>query len=324
MTYSFVFVCQRGPLEVQAMLLAASLRDSSRGDHQLIAAVPTPEARWGRPRADAVRFLRELGVDIVPIVNEIDASYPIGNKVSCLLIEVAGDVTVFVDSDMLCLQPFSRLPELEADFCAKPADAYTFRKDNEQHRQWEKIYGSFDLPVPAARMIATESGELMPPYFNAGFIAVRRGVELGKAWVACCRKIDANDEIANKRPWLDQIALPVAVAQLGLDYQCLDERFNYPCHKRAIDPHRPPFFAHYHWPRVLLSDRVLWRRCQDLARRHRALAEAFGWYPGWRGLRYPSAVIEVCAGPRRARLRSADLVRRLKRALYRVRGGWRR
>jgi hypothetical protein len=315
MTYSFVFVCQQGPLEVQAMLLAASLRQNARADHQLVAAVPTPEARWGRPRAETVRFLGDLGVEMAPIVNEIDADYPIGNKVSSLLLDLAGDVTVFVDSDVLCLRPFAGLPEIEGDFCAKPADGYAFGRHGEHDAEWRKIYRSVDLPVPSARMVATVSGEVMPPYFNSGFVAVRRGVDLGRAWLACCRRIDADRDVRYKRPWLDQIALPVAVARLGLEYRCLDERFNYPCHRRRIDPRDPPYFAHYHWPEVLLRDRVLWSACRALARQYPPLAEALRWYPGWRPLLHPSAVIAACAGPRRLSHRIATLARRLRRRL---------
>jgi hypothetical protein len=311
MRYSFVFVCQEGPLEVQAMLLAASLRRNARRDHQLVAAVPTPEQRWGRPRAETLRFLRGLGVEVVPITNQIDTNYPIGNKVSCLLIDVAGDVTVFVDSDILCLRAFSDFPELEAPFCAAPADFDTFRARGEHGDQWNAIYRSCNLPVPAARMKATVSGEVMPPYFNAGFIAAREGRKLGEAWLACCRRIDANPEITNKRPWLDQIALPVAVAQLALEYRCLDHRFNYPCHVRMIDPGDLPTFAHYHWPRVLLRDRVLRAYCKDLRREHPALADTFRGYRGWRWLTYPSAVIDVYATVRRIVDRAARVAARV-------------
>jgi hypothetical protein len=308
--YSFVFVCQAGELELKAMLLAASLRRNLRSDHQLVAAVPTPEARWGRPRPETLRFLGELGVDVVPITNEIDSDYPIGNKVSCLLVDLAGDVTVFVDTDMLCLRPFAHFPEFDAAFCAKPADFYSFRDHNENDEMWEKVYGTFDLAVPRVRMTATVSGESMPPYFNAGFVAARRGTGLGQAWLACCRRIDANDEIA----------LPVAVAQLGLEYRCLDERFNYPCHERRIDRRDPPIFAHYHWPTVVLRDPVLREHCKALAREHRALADALDSYPRWRWLRYPSPVI-ACGASRwvfddigRVTLRSARRFWRAVRA----------
>jgi hypothetical protein len=321
MTYSFVFVCQAGELEVEAMLLTASLRRHARSDHQLVAAIPVPEARWGRLRAETVCFLRDLGVDIVPITNQIDCDYPIGNKVSCLMVPATNDVTVFVDTDMLCLRAFTEFSEFDASFCAKPADFYTFNGQSGRNSQWDKIYGSFGLPVPATRMRSTVSGELMPPYFNAGFIAVRREAELAKAWLACCRRIDANEDITNKRPWLDQIALPVAVAQLALDYRCLDERFNYPCHVRRIDPSDPPIFGHYHWPTVVLRDRMLRTCCQDLAGEYPPLARALGWYPGWRWLTYPSSMLDVCDSARRAYERIVRATGKAAEPLTR-RAGW--
>jgi len=51
---------------------------------------------------------------------------------------------------------------------------------------------------------------------------------------ACCQKIDAAASITKKRPWLDQIALPIAVNQLSLHYKCFDERFNYPAHLKPL------------------------------------------------------------------------------------------
>jgi hypothetical protein len=288
MTYSFVFVCQQGTLEIQAMLLAASLRKHLRGAHQLIAAIPTPESRWGTPRPDTVAFLRRLGVECRPIVNEIDEGYPIGNKVSCFRIDVRGDVTVFVDSDMLCLRPFTPSPELEPPFCAKPADVYTFRKGNEHNELWEKAYGSLNLRVPEARMEATVSGEQMPPYFNAGFIAVHSDLEFGRAWLTCCKSIDAHPSIRNKRPWLDQIALPVAVAHLGIRYSCLDETFNYPCHRKPLNTSRLPIFAHYHSSRILGKERVLRECCEELAQEYVELDRALRRDIRWRSLLDPS------------------------------------
>jgi hypothetical protein len=313
MRYAFVFVCQAGELEVQAMLLAASLRRHLQADHQLVAALPGPEGRWGRPREETLHFLRGLGVGTASITNQIDPDYPIGNKVSCLMVDVAADVTIFVDTDVVCLQPVAQLPELHAPFAAKPADFHTFRGAGAHGDQWEAVYRSCGLAMPAARMRATVSGEAMPPYFNAGFIASRAARELGGAWVACCRRLDADPAIRNKRPWLDQIALPVAVTQLGLDYRCLDDRFNFPCHVRRIDPRRVPIFAHYHGPRVLRRDPVLRRQCRELSRAHRPLADAFARFPAWRWLRYPPAVVELREAPARVLEGIARLARRLDR-----------
>jgi hypothetical protein len=223
--YSFIFISQSGELEIKSILLAASLYRNLSCKYEMIVAFPTPEERWGKLKEETVTFLRKIGAELVPIVNQIDEDYPIGNKVSCLQLDVTGDIKIFLDSDILCLRPFEPPPEFNARFSAKPADLNTF---TDQLEIWKKVYDSVGVQMPQDRIQASVSKETMPPYFNAGFIAVHSNVELGHTWLDFCRRIDSNPSIPNKRPWLDQIALPVAVSYLGIDYTYLNEQFNYP------------------------------------------------------------------------------------------------
>ena len=250
MKYSFVFICQQGELEIKAMLLAASLKRYLRCDYELVAAIPHPPTRWGTLCESTLSLMQILGVRSVPIINRIDDNYPIGNKVSCLSIETSADKIIFLDSDILCLHEFSIFDNREklrgvfdASFSAKPADLMTFT-------DWQRVYDLFQLPLPKRRILSTTSGQLMLPYFNAGVIAVQNGLKFGQVWEWCCRVIDAEPSITNKRPWLDQIALPVAIQKLTLNYQCLDERFNYPAHLKPL-PDSLPFLCHYHWPSII-------------------------------------------------------------------------
>jgi hypothetical protein len=256
MKYSFVFICQKGELEIKAMLLAASLKRYLRGDYELVAAIPHPPSRWGTLCESTLSLMQILGVRSVPIINRINENYPIGNKVSCLSIETSADKIIFLDSDILCLQEFSIFDTgektrriFEAPFSAKPADLMTFT-------DWQRVYDLFQLPLPKRRVLSSTSGQLMLPYFNAGVIAVQNGLKFGQVWEWCCRVIDAESSITNKRPWLDQIALPVAIQKLNVNYQCLDERFNYPAHLKPL-PSSLPFLCHYHWPTVIRREPFL-------------------------------------------------------------------
>ncbi len=285
MRYCFVFVCQQGELELKALLLAASLNRFLRVDHELVVAMPQPESLWGRPSAKTLALLRRWGARIVPISNPVGPDYPIGNKLPCLQIETAADKLVFLDSDMLCLREFKHQSCFESPFNAKPADLATFGFDADQ---WQRIYATLGLSPPQLAMTATVSGELMPPYFNAGFIAVHRddAEKLGAAWIAAALTIDDNEEIKNKRPWLDQIALPVALAKLGLSCTCLDERYNYPAHLKplTLDPDKLPFFCHYHTPSVLRREPRVNALLTSLAREHPDLAKLLEADPAWQGL----------------------------------------
>lgn len=253
--YCFVFVCQQGELEIKAMLLAASLRLNLDCDHELVAAIPQPENVWGQPKDSTLQALASLNVRIEYITNKISTSYPIGNKISCFFIKTAAEKTIFLDSDMLLVSKFSGNSRF-SDFHlhAKPSDLKTF---SENDADWLPIYQLFGLDCPLHFVESTYSKQRMYPYFNAGFIAAHTSLDLGPVWLECCLRIDAEEKIKNKRPWLDQIAFPVAAALLKQPVDVLSEQYNHPSHLRPIDAKAPPFFCHYHQAQVLQQSAFL-------------------------------------------------------------------
>ena len=249
-SFSFVFICQSGRLEVDALMLALSLQHFVKCDHELVVALPAPASRWGSSKPEILEQFERMNVRLVEIENQIDPDYPIGNKVSCLCIPTDKDKQVFVDSDILCLRGFNGGDEFRAAFNAKPADLFTFGRDE---TVWEHAYATMDMEPPGDRVEATVSGESMLPYFNAGVVAVPSGIGFGGAWRDACLAIDAESKVQPKRPWLDQIGLPVAAYKLGLDIGLLGEEYNFPAHLRSIDDQHPPVFCHYHDPKRLLK-----------------------------------------------------------------------
>lgn len=85
----------------------------------------------------------------------------------------------------------------------------------------------------------------------------------------------------DKRPWLDQIALPVALQKLRIAYQCLDESFNYPAHIKPLNPKKRPFFCHYHFPEVIRREPLLIRLVQELAGAFPAIESIVSENPEW-------------------------------------------
>jgi len=246
--------------------------------YELVAAVPVPEEIWGAPAPQTLMLLEEMGVRIVRITNEIDPRYPIGNKVSCLRIKTEADKLIFIDSDMLCLREFDDQPRFALPFNAKPADLATFTGDIET---WRKVYAAADAVMPQLRIPATVSGDFTPPYFNAGFVAINKETGLGDVWLDCCKRIDADPEIPDKRPWLDQIALPVAVQKKGFACDCLDESYNYPAHLKPLNIKRLPYFCHYHFPAVIRREPALNALVQALAAQYPAICQALEAQPEW-------------------------------------------
>lgn len=282
MKFCFVFVCQQGELEIKSLLLAASLQRFARCDHELRAAIPQPESIWGKPSSATLELFERLGVGTCGIENPIGPEYPIGNKLACLGIETDADKIIFLDSDMLCMREFHsdrRFEEFHVN--AKPADLSTWAADLQQ---WQRAYATCGSEFPSYRVSSTVAGESMPPYFNAGFIAAHRSSDLAKVWAECARSIDADASIPDKRPWLDQIALPVALNKLALKVDCLDERFNYPAHIKPIASDNPPYFCHYHTPEVLCREPMANVLAQSLVNQHKSLQDIIEANPAWNGL----------------------------------------
>jgi hypothetical protein len=243
--YSFVFVCQQGDLEIKAMLLAASLKRFVSCPYDMVVAIPQPESQFGRPRPATLRMLQDLGAQIAPIWNRVDPAYPIGNKISALGIPTAGRRRIFLDSDIMCSRPFPGDPRLEVAFGATPAAMLTWGRDVSD---WDRVYGLFGLTTPELRVKTLATREETAPYYNAGFLVAGKDVadQLSRVWLDCARTIDEDPAVPNKRPWLDQIALPVAVTRMGLPHTFLDETFNCPGSKKLSVAEALPYFCHYH------------------------------------------------------------------------------
>ncbi len=273
MRYCIVFICQRGELEIKSMLLATSLKENLRCDYELVAAIPQPESRWGKISVTSEELIKQLGVRKVFIENQIDLNYPIGNKVSCLGIETDADKIIFLDSDILCVSNFDPEKYLTNSFNAKPADLPTFKN-------WKPVYNLFNLKLPTERMISSTSNEKMYPYFNAGMIAIDNRKEFGQMWIDCCKKIDKSEDILNKRPWLDQIGLPITLKKLNWDYGILDERFNFPAHQKKM-PKTLPFLCHYHFPQIISEDERLLNFIDTLTGKYPLILELSKQYPQW-------------------------------------------
>ncbi len=274
MKYCFVFICQQGELEMKSMLLATSLKENLRCDYELVVAIPYPESIWGKISESSEKLIQQLGIRKVFIENQINLNYPIGNKVSCLGIEADADKIIFLDSDILCVSPFDPGKHFVNSFNAKPADLPTFKN-------WKPVYKLFNLDLPTEHVISTTSKEEMYPYFNAGMIAIDNNKKFSFEWIECCKLIDESDEILNKRPWLDQIGLPIVIKKLKWSYGVLDERFNFPAHQKKM-PKKLPFLCHYHFPSVINEDRRLLNFTDNLIKTYPLLMELSHSQPQWK------------------------------------------
>ncbi|MDX5401008.1 MAG: hypothetical protein LPJ93_01295, partial [Rhodobacterales bacterium] len=84
--FNILIVAQRGRLQYEAVLFAASLRHGSPDfAGRLFVAVPRPGPLWPNDPsvidADVLALLAELGAQVIPFDSRhFGASYPYGNK----------------------------------------------------------------------------------------------------------------------------------------------------------------------------------------------------------------------------------------------------
>lgn len=270
MAPTVLIVAQAGRLGVDAVLFAASLRDVAP-DAPLVVAEPQPGPLWPRdPRLPgAIRTaLRALGARIVPLHSTVfGAAYPYGNKIEALSLLPHGQPFAFFDSDTLILDDPARVP---FDF-ARPAaslrreDTWPVPRADGPDRAaiWAALYAQAGLDFAAS--LDTRYGPddwRRYLYFNAGFFAYRCPQTFGAAFLRHATAIrDAPPAALRGQsldPWLDQVALPLAVHELGggrdsLPPGWIDERTS--CHYRAL----PLLYAREADATVALFERLVAR-----------------------------------------------------------------
>ena len=224
-----VFVCQAGELEQQSILLAQSIRlfGGRVAPAHLHAIVPTPEAIYGAVNPATLRFLESLGVEFSYRRNPISDSYQIANKLNAFTIPAKTETIVFLDSDIVVLGDFSDLLEhRRADVLAKVAMRQWPSPLSPGYRVWERLYAEFGLTLPTRRVVSPESARCMIPYFNAGVIVSSRSANLSEWWIRVASRLNQMD-IPHKYPYLDQVALPVALSLGNLSWDTLPEDYNF-------------------------------------------------------------------------------------------------
>ncbi|KIT15878.1 hypothetical protein [Jannaschia aquimarina] len=234
MSFDILIVGQAGRLEYEAALLAVTLRHASPGwDGTLWVAEPQPGPAWPedpRMTSPEVRaLLTDLGARTIPFENvEFGARYPNGNKIEALAVLPPDRPVLVLDSDTVIT---GELSEIAIDF-GRPA-ASMRREDTwpvpplygpTRHDIWGALYAQSGLDFSSSQ------DEDWPVnhwrrylYFNAGWVTAPSGPALHAAWLDAARMVQwaagegGLTELAAQTidPWLDQIALPLAIHGLG-------------------------------------------------------------------------------------------------------------
>ena len=229
-TFDIVVVAQSGRLTYEAVMFVASLRTFAPDfDGEVYVCEPQPGPLWPKdPRIDDLEargLLLRLGAKIVPFENKhFGARYPHGNKVEALAALPDGRPFIFFDTDTLITGPIDALP---FDFDHPSA---SMARENTwpvpplygpgYTEIWRAIYNHFDVPFEGT-LDPNEPEEHWRRYlyFNAGWFFHSCPKTFGDTMISIMTGIrdDALPALASQTlyPWLDQIALPVAITKYG-------------------------------------------------------------------------------------------------------------
>lgn len=225
------FIIQPPDYLYMACHLAASIRTHLPPEVEVVGYCPADmfDDMAKEPR-EVLRRLR-CRVERLETADIFDPAYPHGNKLIAALAPKTTDFSAFLDSDMAFLRGCS-VDELVSQGQVGMVPATSMRWA--EQAIWEDIYGIFDMEVPAERIRLTRDKRFdAVPYFNAGLFVVDEtyrtsdGKRFAEVLMETAQTIDRQTEIPHKRPYLDQMSLPVATLRAGMTWNILHQRYNY-------------------------------------------------------------------------------------------------
>lgn len=227
--FNIVIIGQAGRIQYETALFAASLRHCNpEFTGTLYVGEPQPGPHWPRdPRmAPHVRsFLEDFGAKIIPFeTKHFGADYPQGNKIEVLAALPENTPFIFFDSDTLITGPLS---QMRINFSRPTA---SMRREDTwpmielygpgYAQTWKSLYDMFGLAYESSldlshpdeywqRYLYFNAGWFLgpcPKAFGTRFMDYATAIREHPPQELVCQSLD---------PWLDQVALPLAIHGLG-------------------------------------------------------------------------------------------------------------
>ena len=254
------FIVEPPDYEVMACFLAASLREQFGDTVALVGYCP--DIKLDQVSPDVKEILGRLNCDLrgFQVAGRFDPPYPHGNKILATMEPRDTEFSAFFDSDILCLRP-NRVENLVKDghVSLTPAASMAWGKTAD----WERIYKVCGMEVPEDRIrLMRQKGERgRIPYFSSGLFTFPEqyrtpdGKSFPEVWMDVAQTLDADPDVPGKRPYLDQISLPLAIQKSGLGWNLLPEEQHFILGGKlrgdALPKDREIFTVHYRIMRVL-------------------------------------------------------------------------
>ncbi|MCF1708450.1 hypothetical protein L0V05_06435 [Tabrizicola sp. J26] len=226
---TFAYIAEPPDYQFMGCMLLASIRQQFPSSVKAIGYCP--EHRMGELHPAVIRAHEIMGGEIRPMRTEgmWDTPYPHGNKIIAAMQPRDSRYSAFVDSDVLFLRPND-----PANLCREGHVSCSVAASMVWAEQsiWDTIYGAFDMPVPTERIrLMRRSGKQVVPYFSAGLVVFPEdagpGGRFPDVWYETARRIDRIEALDKRRPYLDQMSLPVAIRRAGLQWNMLPEEQHY-------------------------------------------------------------------------------------------------
>lgn len=252
---SIFFILDGPKYQAQSIFLATSLRYFNNDRYKIFAYIP--DTAQGKIERITFRVMEACNVEVrrlkIPEINgrsPFNGYYPHGNKILAAADPRPTDISIFLDSDMVCCAPlnFENLVhpgEMRAVISDYATGWYNMKR-------WKKAYRFFGHDVPTQRVKFHRGRQLTsPPYFNAGMVGFREDVEsddqhLGKVWLDIAHRFDWDLDLKYERNAVDQLTLPIVATHLGLKMPLTPTAYNYNIMRRPFDPELRLKILHYH------------------------------------------------------------------------------
>lgn len=270
------FIVEPPGYELMACYLAASLREQFGDTVALVGYCP--EAKIDQVSADVKTVLQRLRCDLrtFQVEGRFDPAYPHGNKLLATLEPRDTEFSCFMDSDILCLRPNAvENIVMEGHVSLTPAASMNWAPQS----VWDQVYAACGMPLPEERIMLMKQkrGQARIPYFSSGLFSFpeqhrnAEGKSFPQVWMDLAQIIDRDDAIPKKRPYLDQISLPLAIQKSGLAWNRLPDAQHFilggKSRGEALPTETPIYTVHYRqWD--ILKEVGLARLGKTLLERH--------------------------------------------------------
>ncbi len=221
------FIVEPPSYQNMACYLAASIRRHMPDTVKLVGYCPAHRRDEVSPAV--IECLHRMGCEVRTFDAEgrFDPDYPHGNKILACLEERDTEFSGFMDSDILLIRDTDPATLVRhGHVSASVAASMLWAPDD----LWPTLYGAFGWEVPQERvMLMRDKRRAVVPYFSSGFVLFpeqhrnTKGQRFPEAWMEVAQHVDRSVDVENKRPYLDQMTLPLGIKQAELDYQILPE-----------------------------------------------------------------------------------------------------